>query len=147
MAEPRQYLYVAQCGEGVLKIGVSCRPAARIKQLGRIWGRRPFLFWQTAMTYSTANAREAETRVKMALRHRRLQNEWFVCTPQKMMRVVEMAISDIGSGPFYLPAVFLNIHNSGPTAFRYLGKRHIAQRAYDLAQALAERNRSRRKTP
>ncbi len=34
---------------------------------------------------------------------------------------------------------------SRPTAFQYLGRRSIAQRNYEIALALAERNRSRRK--
>ena len=34
-----------------------------------------------------------------------------------------------------------------PSLLRYLGPRTDAQRAYELAKALAERNRSRRKTP
>ena len=34
-----------------------------------------------------------------------------------------------------------------PTAFLYLGKRSIAQRNYEIALALAERNRARRKRP
>lgn len=104
MSDRPQHLYVMQLGEGVLKIGISHKPAARVRQLGRIGGRKPSLIWQTEVPSLTA--RETETRVKAALRWRRISGEWFICTPQKMSRVVQKAIADTGSGQFFLPAEF-----------------------------------------
>ncbi len=117
MVNRAQYLYVAQLGDGVLKIGISCQPAVRVRKIGHIGKRRPILIWQTDTPILTA--RETETRVKVALWRRRISGEWFVCTQQKMERVIRRAISETGSGPVFVPAIFGSLHHNSQRRMPY----------------------------
>lgn len=94
----------------VVKIGKAIDPVLRLAQLQTGHPNRLFLhrvFW---MDKKAADIIELSAHERAALRYRRLQGEWFACTPNEAHEAIEDAIFDERCLDTYCAMTPLTVH-------------------------------------
>lgn len=88
-------IYVISGGDKVSKIGISEKPAMRLRSLqASNPGTRLHLVWQAKGP--TAKIRRAEQRAHSLLSNRLIHNEWFGVSADEAIDVVKRALKEVG---------------------------------------------------